>query len=58
MMIINGTKQLISIDEHRQLELKKMTGELKEAMHTECALLSSDYKTLLWKQYTSVIKNC
>jgi ATP-dependent DNA helicase RecG len=42
MMTINEIKQLISNDEHRQLELKKTTGELKEAMHSACALLNSD----------------
>jgi hypothetical protein len=42
MMTINDIKRLISNDEHRQLELKKTTGELKEAMHTACAFLNTD----------------
>ena len=33
---------LISCDEHRTLELKKTTGELKEAMHTACAFLNTE----------------
>lgn len=41
-MDINDIKQLIANDEHRQLELKKTTGELKEGMHTACAFLNTD----------------
>lgn len=33
---------LISSDESRVLELKKTTGELKDAMHTACAFLNTD----------------
>lgn len=35
-------QQLISSDESRVLELKKTTGELKDAMHTACAFLNTD----------------
>lgn len=35
-------KQLITGDEHIQLELKKTTGELKDGMHTACAFLNTD----------------
>lgn len=41
-MTIQDIRQLISGDEHRQLELKKTTGELKDAMHSLCAMLNSD----------------
>lgn len=41
-MTIEEIKQLISKDEHRQLELKKTTGELKDGMHTACAFLNTD----------------
>lgn len=41
-MTIDDIKQLISKDEHRQLELKKTTGELKDGMHTACAFLNTD----------------
>lgn len=34
--------KLISSDESRVLELKKTTGELKDAMHTACAFLNTD----------------
>ena len=33
---------LIQSDEHRQLELKKTTGELKDGMHTACAFLNTE----------------
>ena len=29
-------------DEHRQLELKKTTGELKDGMHSACAFLNTE----------------
>ncbi|MCQ2345737.1 MAG: putative DNA binding domain-containing protein, partial [Paludibacteraceae bacterium] len=35
-------QKLISSDESRVLELKKTTGELKDAMHTACAFLNTD----------------
>jgi ATP-dependent DNA helicase RecG len=41
-MTIDDIKQLISKDEHRQLELKKTTGELKDGMRTACAFLNTD----------------
>ena len=33
-MTIEELKKLIENDEHRQLELKKTTGELKDGMHS------------------------
>ena len=33
-MTLKDIQQLIYKDEHRQLELKKTTGELKDGMHT------------------------
>ena len=33
---------LIKSDEHRQLELKKTTGELKDGMHSACAFLNTE----------------
>ena len=33
---------LIQSDEHRQLELKKTTGELKDGMHSACAFLNTE----------------
>lgn len=33
---------LIQSEEHRQLELKKTTGELKDGMHTACAFLNTE----------------
>lgn len=33
---------LIQNDEHRQLELKKTTGELKDGMHSACAFLNTE----------------
>ena len=33
---------LIRKDEHRQLELKKTTGELKDGMHSACAFLNTE----------------
>ena len=38
-MSIDEIKRLIAGDEHRTLELKKTTGELKDGMHTACAFL-------------------
>lgn len=40
-MDIVDIRQLIANDEHLRLELKKTTGELKDAMHTACALLNT-----------------
>ena len=39
---IEELKNLIQSDEHRQLELKKTTGELKDDMHTACAFLNTE----------------
>ena len=39
---IEELKNLIQSDEHRQLELKKTTGELKDGMHTACAFLNTE----------------
>lgn len=36
-LTIDELKVLIQTDEHRQLELKKTTGELKDGMHAACA---------------------
>lgn len=41
-LTIEELKILIQNDEHRQLELKKTTGELKDGMHTACAFLNTD----------------
>lgn len=41
-MNINDIRKLIFNDEHLHLELKKTTGEMKEAMHTACAFLNTD----------------
>ena len=41
-MNLSDIQTLISNDEHRELELKKSTGELKDAMHSACAFLNTD----------------
>ena len=41
-LTIEELKILIQTDEHRQLELKKTTDELKEGMHTACAFLNTE----------------
>ena len=41
-LTIDELKKLIQNDEHRQLELKKTTGELKDGMHTACAFLNTE----------------
>ena len=41
-MTIDDIKRIISTDETRTLELKKSTGELKDGMHSACALLNTD----------------
>ena len=41
-MTISDIIGLISGGEHHRLELKKTTGELKDAMHTACAMLNSE----------------
>ena len=39
---IEELKVLIENDEHRQLEVKKTTGELKDGMHSACAFLNTE----------------
>lgn len=41
-MTIDDIRRLIAPDEHRELELKKTTGELKDGMHSACAFLNTD----------------
>ncbi len=41
-LAIEELKELIQTDEHRQLELKKTTGELKDGMHSACAFLNTE----------------
>lgn len=41
-MTLKEIRELIKIDETRLVELKKSTGELKDAMHSVCAMLNSD----------------
>ena len=41
-MTIEDIKQLIANDEHRALELKKTTGELKDGMQSACAFLNTE----------------
>ena len=41
-MTIEDIQNLISGDENRVLELKKTTGELKDAMRSACAFLNTD----------------
>ena len=41
-LTIEELKELIQADEHRQLELKKTNGELKEGMHSACAFLNTE----------------
>ena len=41
-MTIENIQRLIAGDETRTLELKKTTGELKDAMHSACAMLNTD----------------
>ena len=47
-LTIDELKILIGSDEHRQLELKKTTGELKDGMHTACAFLNTEGGWLLF----------
>lgn len=41
-MTIEDVKQLIAGDEHRALELRKTTGELKDGMQSACAFLDTE----------------
>lgn len=47
-MTIDDIKQLIARDETRTMELKKSTGELKDGMHSACAMLNTDGGWLLF----------
>lgn len=49
-LTIEELKILIQTDEHRQLELKKTTGELKEGRHAYCLRLFEHRRRLafLW----------
>ena len=41
-MTIDDIKRIIAPDEHRELEMKKTTGELKDGMHSACAFMNTD----------------
>ena len=41
-MTIEDIQRLITDDEHRELEVKQTTGELKVGMHSVCAFLNTD----------------
>ena len=41
-MTLDEIKELIKTDETRCVEMKKTTGELKDGMHSLCAMLNSD----------------
>lgn len=47
-MTISEIKELISNNESQTLELKKSTGELKDAMNSACAFLNSEGGTLIF----------
>ena len=47
---------LIKNDEHRQLELKKTTGELKDGMHSACAFLNTEGGWLIFGVTPSSLK--
>ena len=47
-MTISEIKNLISNNESRTIELKKSTGELKDAMHSACAFLNTDGGVLIF----------
>lgn len=47
-MTIDLIKSIISKGETRTLELKKSTGELKDAMHSLCAFLNTDGGVLVF----------
>ena len=47
-MTIEDIRKLVSGDETREVELKKTTGELKDAMHSACAFLNTDGGWLLF----------
>lgn len=47
---------LIANDEHRTLELKKTTGELKDGMHTACAFLNTEGGWLIFGVAPTTLK--
>ena len=47
-MTFEEVQKLVLEDEGRRLELKKSTGELKDGMHSACALLNSNGGYLLF----------
>lgn len=55
-MTIDEIKQLVKADESRTLEVKKSTGELKEAMHAACAFLNTDGGWLIFGITPSSLK--
>jgi ATP-dependent DNA helicase RecG len=55
-MTINDIQKLIANDEHRSLELKKSTGELKDGMHAACAFLNTDGGWLIFGVTPSSLK--
>jgi ATP-dependent DNA helicase RecG len=56
IMTINDIQKLIANDEHRSLELKKSTGELKDGMHAACAFLNTDGGWLIFGVTPSSLK--
>ncbi|MCD8302638.1 MAG: putative DNA binding domain-containing protein [Prevotellaceae bacterium] len=56
MMTINEISKLIANDEHRTLELKKTTGELKDGMHSACAFLNTDGGWLIFGVASASLK--
>ena len=46
---------MISNGESRTLELKKTTGELKDAMHTACAFLNTEGGWLVFKRNLPIL---
>jgi ATP-dependent DNA helicase RecG len=47
-MDINGLKRLVASGEGLQLEFKRSTGELREALQTLCAFLNGDGGTVVF----------
>ena len=56
IMTIDHIKELISKGETRKLELKKTSGELKDAMHSLCAFLNTDGGILVFGVAPSSLK--
>lgn len=55
-MTIKDIEKLISGDETSTLELKKSTGEMKDAMHSACAFLNTDGGWLVFGVTPSSLK--